>query len=219
MQECCQAACSRSPLFAGRMVECHTKRFADGESLSDYADEFSCVGLMSVGLADVWCPAPDGTMTLLNTIRLGDCFGIAYLYGTSGMQTQVRARGDCEAVFIRKTLLQRLLITDAFFAERYFTLCNRKLQFLLGRITLLTAQSCRHRLIAYLLLNRNDDGMVALRGTKEELASRLSVSRAAIYREFSAMQKSGLIEMDKRGIRLPDPSRLEALLYNDSQGM
>ena len=33
------------------------------------------------------------------------------------------------------------------------------------------------------------------------------------------MQKSGLIEMDKRGIRLPDPSRLEALLYNDSQGM
>ena len=62
---------------------------------------------------------------------------------------------------------------------RYAALCNRKLQFLLRRIELLTMQSCRGRLIAHLLEQQDEKGVVRLAGSREDLARRLGVSRAA----------------------------------------
>ena len=131
------------------------------------------------------------------------------------MQTRVVARGRCEAAFIAKAVIRKLIAGDGEFAVRYYALCNRKLQFLLGRISLLTAQSCRTRLAAYLLLNRDDRDFIRLRGTKDELASCLSVSRAAVYRELSRLQALGLIELTKQGVTLKDPDGLELQLYDD----
>ena len=210
-----EAAFTHSMLFAGIVPEAQSMRFEDRESLSAYADSMQCVGVISQGLADVWCVASDGTNTLLTTARTGDCFGIAYVFGDRmDMQTKVLARGRCKAAFIRKEVFYRLLESDPEFAKRYSELCNEKLRFLLGRIALLTAQSCRTRLMAYLLLNRNSEGYVPLRGTKDQLASRLSVSRAAVYRELNELQKRGMIGLDKHGITLTDAELLEKQLYN-----
>ena len=208
-----QAAFLNSPLFSGLMPDAHTCVFEDGESLSTRADAEQSAGLIVRGLADVWCVATDGTGTLLNTARQGDCFGIAYIYGQSDMQTRVVARGRCEAALIRKSEIQALILRDQAFALRYYSLCNCKLQFLLGRISLLTSQSCRTRLAAYLLLNRDQSDVVPLRGNKDELANRLSVSRAAVYRELGTLQEKGLIELTKRDVTLKDVSGLEQLLY------
>lgn len=71
-------------------------------------------------------------------------------------------------------------------------LCNAKIQFLLSRIEMLTMQSCRGKVLAFLLAEKREDGVILLRGTRDELASRLSVSRAALYRELSALQRRGL---------------------------
>lgn len=211
-----QPAFAESELFNGFTPEAHVERFEDRESLSAYANKEDCIGLVQKGLADVWCIASDGTETLLNTARRGDCFGIAYIYEPRGMQTRVVARGRCEAAFIRKAEIKRLITESQDFAIRYYTLCNQKIQFLLGRIMLLTSQSCRTRLTAYLLLNRNADNVVPMRGTKDELASRLSVSRAALYRELGTLQKRGLIESLRQGIKLTDLEQLEQLLYYDN---
>ena len=206
-------AFAASALFSGYEPECRLESFSDGQSLSDYADGHDAVGLIVAGLADVWAPASDGTMTLLNTLRPGDCFGIAYLYDGREMQTEVMARGQCSAAFVDRRRLQELLETDARFAERYHALCNRKIQFLLDRIAVLTAQTCRTRLAAYLLLNRGEDGAVPLHGTKDDLASRLSVSRAAVYRELRELQNKGLIRLAQRQIMVLEPDGLEKCLY------
>ena len=213
MQNSLQTAFTVSPLFAGLAPDSRSRRFEDGERLNACADAEQSVGLIISGLADVWCLATDGTETLLNTVRQGDCFGIAYIYGGSDMQTRVVARGRCTAAFIRKADIQALIMRDQAFAVRYYALCNRKLQFLLSRIALLTSQSCRTRLAAYLLLNRNQDGVVPLGGSKDELASRLSVSRAAVYRELHALQAKGMIELVKRNVVLKDAAGLEHMLY------
>ena len=213
MQTGLQTAFMISQLFNGLMPDAQIRRFEDGESLSACADAEQSVGLVIRGLADVWCLATDGTETLLNTARQGDCFGIAYVYDQGDMQTRVVARGRCEAALIRKSDIQALILRDQAFAVRYYSLCNRKLQFLLSRISLLTSQSCRTRLAAYLLLNRDQADTVPLRGNKDELASRLSVSRAAVYRELNALQEKGLIELTKRDVTLKNVEGLEQLLY------
>ena len=215
MDSALQTAFRESPLFAGLVPEARVLRFEDGESLSARADAEDSVGLVLRGLADVWCVASDGTGTLLNTVRQPDCFGIAYIYGGADMQTRVIARGRCDAAFVSRGAVRDLLAGDAEFAVRYHAMCNRKLQFLLGRISLLTAQSCRTRLAAYLLLNRGTDSFIRLHSSKDELASRLSVSRAAVYRELSRLQAMGLIQVTRQGVSLKDAEALERQLYDE----
>ncbi len=213
MRDIVRNAFSRSQLFDGKAVECPTRRFADQESLSAYADQEQSIGLVVTGVADIWCLASDGTRTLLNTVRQGECFGIAYLAGLSRMQTDVRARGVCEIAFISRAAFQTMLTEDPALLERYLTLCNMKLQFLLDRISLLTAQSCRTKLAAFFLLNRDERGFVRWHGGKDDLASRLSVSRAAVYRELNELQNRGWIALSRQGVTITDAAGLERMLF------
>ena len=64
-------------------------------------------------------------------------------------------------------------------AMAYAALCNAKIQFLLSRIEMLTMQSCRGKVLAFLLAEKREDGVILLRGTRDELASRLSVSHGS----------------------------------------
>ena len=99
---------------------------------------------------------------------------------------------------------------------RYAALCNRKLQFLLRRIELLTMQYCRGRLIAHLLEQQDEAGLVKITGSREDLARRLGVSRAALFRELSALQSMGAAAVDGNSIRIQDRPLLEELLYHPS---
>lgn len=208
-----QRALMDSSLFTGIQPDCQTCSFEDGESLSQFADDQDSIGLIVSGMADIWCQASDGSKTLLNTIRHADCFGIAFLNESDTMLTQVTAKGTCKAAFIKKAVIRTLLTQNSAFAGRYFTLCNRKLQFLLNQIAILTSQSCRTRLIAYLLFHQNEQHCVMLHGTKDDLASRLSVSRAAIYRELGELTRAGLIRQERQRIEILSSEQLESLLY------
>ena len=95
----------------------------------------------------------------------------------------------------------------------YAALCNAKIQFLLSRIEMLTMQSCRGKVLAFLLAEKREAGVILLRGTRDELASRLSVSRAALYRELSALQSGGYLEVGESRLRVLNTSALEKLLY------
>ena len=102
---------------------------------------------------------------------------------------------------------------DAALAMAYAALCNAKIQFLLSRIEMLTMQSCRGKVLAFLLAEKGEDGAIPLRGTRDELARRLSVSRAALYRELSALQSKGVLEVGENQLRVLDAAALEKLLY------
>lgn len=54
--------------------------------------------------------------------------------------------------------------------------------------------------------------MVRLAGSREDLARRLGVSRAALFRELSALQSMGAAAVDGNSIRIQDRPLLEELL-------
>ena len=94
--------------------------------------------------------------------------------------------------------------------------CSEKIQFLLKRIELLTMQSCRGRVIAFLLAHGKEGGEVIFRGSREDLARHLGVSRAALFRELAALQTMGAIESHGNLFHVMDPGQLEDLLYHPS---
>ncbi|MGN1314458.1 MAG: helix-turn-helix domain-containing protein [Lachnospiraceae bacterium] len=54
---------------------------------------------------------------------------------------------------------------------------------------------------------------IELKGSREDLACRLGVSRSALFRELSLLQRQKIIRIRGNRIRILDTERLESLLY------
>ena len=208
-----------SPLLAGISLppeRAAARDFSPGQILSDRPGGVPSVGLVLSGGVAVYSVALDGKDVQLSALGRGECFGVCNLLADAELETVLRCTAPTRVLYIPKDALLDCMSRDPALALRYAALCNRKLQFLLRRIELLTMQSCRGRVIAYLLERQDQAGTVALTGSREDLARQLGVSRAALFRELSALQGAGAIRAEGDRIRLVDRSALEELLYHPS---
>lgn len=83
--------------------------------------------------------------------------------------------------------------------------------FLTRRVSLLSSGSLRRKLAALLLEHRRTDGSLALTMNREQMADYLGVTRPSLSRELSAMRDEGLLHIEGRSIRVPDPAALNFL--------
>lgn len=189
------------------------RRCRAGQIVSDRSDGRAAVGMVASGQVDVYSVAMDGRDVQLNVLKSGDCFGISNLLCPTALETVLRCRTETELIFIPKDALIQALQADAALALRYAAYCNRKIQFLIHRIELLTMQSCRGKVIEYLLSQRREDGRVTPGCSREDLARRLGVSRAALFRELAFLQAQGLLALKGPAMAVTNPAALEKLLY------
>ena len=200
-----QEKLTSSPFLAGASLppeQVTSKRFRAGQIISDKPSGVSSVGMIVSGRVEVYSVA----------LTAGECFGVCNLLADTELETVLRCGEETEVLYIPKAVLLACMERDAGLAMRYAALCNWKVQFLLRRIELLTMQSCRGRLIAHLLEQQDEKGVVRLAGSREDLARRLGVSRAALFRELSALQSMGAAAVDGNSIRIQDRPLLEELL-------
>lgn len=208
-----------SPLLAGlplKSADVTEKRFREGQIISDRPGGTPAVGLVVSGQIDAFSVALDGKDVQLNSLTAGDCFGVCNLLADTELETVLRCAQSSEVLYISKPTLLQLMHDDVAFAIRYATLCNQKLQFLLHRIELLTMQSCRGRIIAFLLEKQDAVHQIHLSGSREDFARQLGVSRAALFRELSALQRCRAICTEGDIIRILDETMLEDFLYHPS---
>lgn len=90
--------------------------------------------------------------------RRGECFGICNLLVAEPLQTVLRCAEETTVRFWEKEALVAAMRGDAALAMAYAALCNAKIQFLLSRIEMLTMQSCRGKVLAFLLAEKREDG-------------------------------------------------------------
>ena len=207
-----QEKLTSSPFLAGASLppeQVTAKRFRAGQIISDRPGGVSSVGMIVSGRVEVYSVALDGKDVQLNALTAGECFGVCNLLADTELETVLRCGEETEVLYIPKAVLLACMERDA-------GLAMRKLQFLLRRIELLTMQSCRGRLIAHLLERQDEKGVVRLAGSREDLARRLGMSRAALFRELSVLQSMGAVSVDGNSITVEDRPLLEELLYHPS---
>lgn len=210
-----------SELFFGCRVkadELHAVHYARGERVSDQLDGEPCIGVIACGSVDVYSVSEDHNEVNVSSLGEGDSFGICNVFAPAALTTVLRCRQPADVVFIPKRTLVRLMADHPGLAVRYATVCNRKIQFLLERIELLSMQSCRTKLARY-LLERDDGGKLLLPCSKEQLAKVLGVSRAALFREMAAFQKEGLLAVDGASVVILKRERLANWLRDDCRGL
>ena len=149
-------------------------------------------------------------------MSVGECFGICNLLARFELETVLRCAIETEVLYIPKSVLQEVMSCNGAFALRFAAVCSEKIQFLLKRIELLTMQSCRGRVIAFLLAGQNENREVIFRGSREDLARHLGISRAALFRELAALQSAGAVEACGNRFYVTNLRRLEEMLYYPS---
>lgn len=205
-----------SELFRGCAVETsdfivHTYR--KGQLVTDHICGQPSVGLLIQGIVDVYSVAMDGSEIKLSELKDGDSFGICNLFVPAELQTVLKCQSSATILFVAKETLVQLMQKQPELILRYATICNQKIQFLIQRIELLTMQTCRGKLMEYLLTNTDSFHQVTIPGSKEQMAKILGVSRAALFRELSQLQKEKLIDINNPVITVLNRDALQQILY------
>lgn len=190
------------------------KSYSAGTYLSDMDNGKGFIGLISSGALDIFSVALDGRDTMLNSLHKGDCFGICNLFDCTQMETVIRCRTDAVVFFIPKKIVVSAMEEDAALATKYALVCNKKIQFLIKRIELISTQSCRSKVAEYFISQQNANGCIIPHCSREVLASRIGISRAALFRELSELQKRRLVDVTPDTIRIINQVGLENIIYS-----
>ena len=156
-----------------------------------------------------------GSEMLLNVVGAGQPFDIASLAGCVGnpVMSEARAAGKCRVAFLRAMEPARLM-------ERYPKVAANVMEFFCGRIAFLNRKihtlsrgTAERKLADWLLGEFSTDGgkpCVTVRSCSE-LAVRLNLSRASLYRAIAILEESGCISRSGKRIELLDVASLQNL--------
>ena len=212
-------------LISAFLKACHSeqlsrarRQYRAGQLISDNPNGVRSVGLVMSGRVDVYSVTLDGHDVHLNTLCKGECFGISNLLVGEELKTVLRCAEAAEILYLPKHALLQAMRKDPKLSLVYAEHCNRKLQFLIERIELLTLQSSRNKMIAYLLTQQDENGNIHLRGSREDLARKLGISRSALFRELALLQRRGAVRTNSdHTLNIPDNALLETLMASTAQ--
>ena len=209
----CLNQCKLFHNIALENVEYAVRNKTKGEAIYDTLSGTPSIGVIAKGIVSVRSLAYDGNTLLLTQLKKGDCFGICNLFASKPLPTYLECQNDVSIIYIAKDYFVQLMQLHPLIAIKYATLCNEKILFLNDRIEFTQINSCKDKIIRYLLLNTDDQGLCQLNYTKQTLANLLGVSRSSLFRELANLQNQQLITINKKTIVIHDISALEKISF------
>ena len=144
----------------------------------------------------------DGALTV-SELKRGDLFGAATLFnGEETYVSTLTARTAARVLFLPLATVETLLEENPVIRMNYIRYLSGRIRFLSGRLDGMIRRMGENRLLSYLDDNAAPDGTVQLNVTMKELASRMNMSRATLYRELDRLTESGLIAREGHAIRV-----------------
>lgn len=193
------------------------RNFKKGEEITERVDGVACVGIVSFGSVMVFSIADDGTQVALSLLEKAELFGIANLYSQERLVTHLRCQEDASIIFIPKQHFIRCMTQNEELFMLYIRRCNEKIRFLLEKIGMLTMQNSKRKLISF-LFSEEKEGCIKLECSREELAKRLGVSRATLFRDMAWLQSEKNILVDGKNLYITDEDALAQILFgNDAK--
>ena len=182
-----------------------TVDFSAGAVIYDPTHFRRCLGIVLSGQLQV----TKGTLAV-SLLEPGELFGAAALYSDAPeYATTITARRPGRCLLLWQELVDRLLAQEAPIRENYLRYLTGRIRFLSGRLQSLAQTGAEGKLARYLLANGQGGSLTC---SATELAQRLGISRASLYRAFEALEENGLIRREGKTILIPTPAALEGAL-------
>lgn len=167
------------------------------------------IGILLSGSVQVTKVSGEGPPLVISVLRQGELFGAAALFNDEeAYATTLTARSDCTLLMLTQEQVSALLAADPLLAANYIRYLSGRIRFLGNKIDSLIAGSGERKLAHFLLTHMDDAGAVALPCSLTELAERLHMGRASLYRALDRMTEEGTLTRRGRQIVLRHPERL-----------
>ena len=164
------------------------------------------------GQVRLYMTAPNGNEKVLEIAGPGQSFAEALVFLERPCPVNAQALGDTMLLQVPRQAVLAELELDTGFALRMLSGMSRRLHGLVQDLQAGSLQSGLQRVVGYLLREVDPDApgpaVVSLPASKATVASLLSLTPEYFSRVLHELEAAGLVEIDKRDIRLPEPAAL-----------
>jgi len=203
-----------APPELARLAEgCTLRRLAHGEALFHVGEPCEAFHVTVLGQVKLFAVSPAGQEKVIELIGPGGTFGEALMFTGQPYIVNADAATDALVLSVSKKAVLAEIAGDPRFSLRMLAGVSRRLHGLVRDVEAYTLHSGAQRVIGYLL--RGADGgqdacelTVTLPVSKAMVASLLSLTPEYFSRVLHELEAQGLIAIDRRDIRIPQPRRL-----------
>ncbi len=194
---------------------CHLKRLSRGESVFRVGDPCEEFHVTVTGQVKLFAISPAGQEKVIELVGPGSSFAEALMFTGRPYIVNAQALTDTLLLSVSKQAVLAEIEHDWRFALRMLAGISRRLHGLVHDVEAYALHSGVQRVIGYLLRDQEAEDCVSgdvitvsLPVSKATVASRLSLTPEYFSRVLHELEAAGLIEVDKRDIRILDPQRL-----------
>lgn len=180
----------------------HRLRYRKGETIYRPHDFSRKLGILLSGSIAV----TKGDFPV-SRLRSGELFGAAALYNEEpDYVTTLNVTSDCAVLLMSQDWLEAQMDLCPALRRNYIRYLSGRIRFLSGKLEELTGPTAEVKLFHY-LAQRARDGAVELDCSMTELAKRLGMGRASLYRALDALEEEGTMKRTGRTVRFTPPEK------------
>ncbi len=185
------------------------KHFLSGETICTYDGDFRSIGILGRGEALVVRYEINGARTILERLEPQDIFGHLISYQKNPLNgVSVVCDQPCDVLFINYDGISQPCTKACSYhhqlIQNMLDMISEKAMSLSARVEVLSQRTIREKLICFFLqlAGRENSTSFKLPFTMVDLADYLSIDRSAMTRELKHMKNEGLLDIDRKNIRL-----------------
>ncbi len=145
----------------------------------------------------------------VSELGAGDLFGAAALYTDEERYVStLTARKTSLVLFLTQKRVTELIDHNSVIRDNYLRYLAQRIRFLSAKVDALSSGSGERKLSDFLLKNVGETGVITVRSLTE-LASRLGIARASLYRQLDRLLDAGIIAKSGKTITVLKPESLK----------
>jgi CRP-like cAMP-binding protein len=194
---------------------CVLQRLSRGDTVFRYGEPCEEFHVVVTGQIKLFALSPAGQEKVIELVGPGHSFAEALMFTSKPYILNAQSLTNTLLLTVSKQAIVTEIERDPRFCMRMLAGISRRLHGLVHDIESGALQNGIQRVIGYLLRDQqissssNDEAFtVALPVSKATVASRLSLTPEYFSKVLRELEEQGLIEMDKRDIRIIAPQRL-----------
>lgn len=193
------------------------RRLARGDMVFRVGEPCNEFHVIVTGQVKLFVLSPSGQEKVVELISTGQSFAEAIMFTDRPYFLSAQALTDAVMLTVSKKAVIDEIARDHRFALRMLGGMSRRLHGLVHDVEAYALHSGLQRVIGYLLRDQDVDGCeagevrtVSLPVSKATIASRLSLTPEYFSRVLHELESRGLIQIDRRDIRIPDTRKLSS---------
>lgn len=198
---------------------CSARRAARDQVLCEKGQWLDGFYVLISGRVKLAVLSADGAERVLDIVLPGQTFAESAAWRGEPYSLHAQALADCHLLLVRLRWVRRAIERWPEVAFCMLSLLAERTQRLTADLEACCLQSARQRVAGFLIREAEhtavDQASLTLPAAKSIVASTLNVSPETFSRELHGLARQGLIEVERRLIRIPSLERLRALTRID----